>query len=435
MDGLLARYTTDEVESYFRDNPEFLDTKRGYETLTGLILAKAHQQTYGSQAVVGFELENTGRASQDSTRPSLQALFAEGKLIDRDADVCVAYKDADGDWKINRIQVTRVEERGSGDSPYDRLLNLVRKKTMVQSDSLLQLAVLIDETSDLDLAKFSSELHGMRVPYATAYLLSQKGHEPIPNTFICYEVYPDVAMTDDISVQIGQESADAHGSLPKFIQTDNLISGSDGGESQTKAARANRDKNPIATITQVEIIQHIRNHPELLNDKKMHELVIGWLLTQFFAEKEREELSVGFPLRPDLEWKSGGQIPLSVILEQSDYLLEDRDIDILIGKPDIWQRCQVTRFINPHVATRKRRLADLIIKKCRSASVDRNIALVVSVESTPHITEDELRSIRNIPFGRIILIMKASEERGHFTYCQLYPKPVLGKGIRVPLPV
>lgn len=435
MKGSLAKYTTEDVEAYFRDNPKFLDTKRGYETLTGLILAKAHQQIYGSQAVLGFELESTDIIDDPMTSRSLDELFVEGKLADRDADVCVAYEDTDGAWKISRIQVTRVEERVSGDCPFDRLLNLIRKKALVQNDPTLQLAVLIDETFDLELPKLSSELRCLDIPYARVYLICQIGVKPIPNIFVCYEVYPGLTRTEDISVQIGQESSDEQVVSGEVSQTDHLISGSNGGNCGTKGNQAQRGKIPIASLKQAEIIQYIRNHPETLDNKKMHELVIGWLLSQFFTETEKDELYVGFPLKPDWERNSDGQITLAMILEGGNSFIEDRDIDIFIGKGDTWQRCQVTRFLNPNVGKKERRLADLIAKKCRTAPADRSIAMVISVESHPHITMDELRDLPSVPFGLIILIMKASQERGHFTFCQLYPEPVLGKEIRVPLPV
>lgn len=192
---------------------------------------------------------------------------------------------------------------------------------------------------------------------------------------------------------------------------------------------------PLATIKQSDLIKYLHAHPELLDDKKMHELVVGWLFAQFFTEEEKDDLYIGFPLKPDWEKNSGGQISLNMILEQSDYLIEDRDVDIYVGKDETWQKCQVTRFFNPEVAKKKRRLADLIAKKCLKASPDPSVALVISVESKPNITVDELKALPKIPFGQIFLIMKASSKRGHFTFRQLHPKPVIGNDKQVQLPV
>jgi|GEM_PF-4146663 len=205
MHGDMAIYSIEEVQRYFMDNPRFFDTKRGYEALAGWILARAHQIVHGSQATVGFEIGLSDSSAVAGVRPSVERLFTECRFADRDADVCVPYWTADGKLMINRIQVTRVEERATGDNPYDRLLNVIKKKTLAQTDRTLQLAVLLDEDIDLSFSRLNSELHTLRIPYARICLLYQKGIKPIPNTFVCYEVYPEVAISGAIVVEIGQK--------------------------------------------------------------------------------------------------------------------------------------------------------------------------------------------------------------------------------------
>ena len=435
MEDSLKRYTTEEVEAYFRDNPEFLDTKRGYETLTGLILVKAHQQIYGTNAVLGFEVQGVKVADGEHTRPSLDELFKTGNLVDRDADVCVANKDPKGSWRINRIQVTRVEERALGESPFDRLLNLIRKKSLVQKDQYLQLAVLLDEDLDLDINELYSEVQLLKVPYGRVSLVCQAGVTAKPNTFVCYEVYPDFAKTRDISVSIGQVVSGKDRNSAKLSRTDGPVSLSNIDHNSSKKRQDRRGKKPLATLKQSDVIKCLHDHPELLDDKKMHELVVGWLFAQFFNEAEKDDLYIGFPLKPDWEKTSGGQVFLDVMLKRSDFLMEDRDVDIYVGRDETWQKCQVTRFLNPEISKKKRRLADLIAQKCQKASPDPSVALVISVESKPNITLDELENLPKIPFGQIFLIMKASQKRGHFNFCQLYPKPFIGSDRMISLPV
>ena len=174
-----------------------------------------------------------------------------------------------------------------------------------------------------------------------------------------------------------------------------------------------------------------------LQDKKWHELVVGYLLCQFFSEGEKPLMFVGFPLIHG--WQSlcpTGALKVATVIETHQKLLEDRDVDIYVGFERIWQKCQITRLVNHPRSQSKVSLAELIAKKCSRSQPDPKCMLVVSIESQPHITEGELKSLyvnAKVPFGRIVLISKASRERGHFSFCQLYPKPIIGKEIRVPL--
>ncbi len=204
MGEFLARYTVGEIETYFIENPDFFDTKRGYETLTGLILAKCHHQIHDSEAVVGFELKGSYREDGLQTRPSLRDLFSKGLLVDRDADVCVINEVAEGRFEINRIQVTRLEERGRGGSPSNRLVGLIRKKSLVQPDSYLQLAVLIDEPFELDYVQLTSLLTRQTVPYGRINLVGQYGDPPQPDIFWCMQVYPELLKSEPIMANINQ---------------------------------------------------------------------------------------------------------------------------------------------------------------------------------------------------------------------------------------
>ncbi len=173
--------------------------------------------------------------------------------------------------------------------------------------------------------------------------------------------------------------------------------------------------------------------------KKVHELLVGYLLLQFVNKEQRDSAIIGFPAAEGwVKHSSGGSLTLDWLLEHHHELVNDTDVDILISTGGMTTKYQITRFVYPTGRTAYRSLAELIFKKCRHQQPDPLLNLVVSVEKTPNISESELRDLvtkTNIPFGGILLIMKASSERGHFSFCQLYPKPIIGKEIRVPLPV
>ena len=196
---------------------------------------------------------------------------------------------------------------------------------------------------------------------------------------------------------------------------------------------------PLATLKATEILTYLQQHPETLDNTKMHELVVGYLLSQFFSPEELPLMQAGIPLKQGAgDWLAETALSVESIISRGSRLVEDDDIDVFVGYGKNWQGCQITRFVNPRGAKTKKTLASLIEKKCERTCIDPSSILVVSVEDQPHITEKELHRIIgeiDVPFGRILLIMKASEARGHFSYCQVYPGAKLGKEIRVPLTV
>ncbi|MCK4606991.1 MAG: hypothetical protein KAU35_06825 [candidate division Zixibacteria bacterium] len=173
--------------------------------------------------------------------------------------------------------------------------------------------------------------------------------------------------------------------------------------------------------------------------KKVHELLVGYILVQFLGEKQRESAMIGFPAAEG--WRKrcpDDPLTLDRLLENHKKLIKDTDVDIRVSSSGLTTKYQITRFVYPTGRTAHRKLAELIAKKCRHQQPDPSLNLLVSVEKTPNISENELRNLvtkTNIPFGGILLIMKASSEKGHFSFCQLYPKLIPGKEVWVPLPV
>ena len=56
----------------------------------------------------------------------------------------------------------------------------------------------------------------------------------------------------------------------------------------------------IIYVEQEGLLEHLSDHPESINDKKFHELLVGWLLTQFLNKNNFNYNMIGFPALPGL---------------------------------------------------------------------------------------------------------------------------------------
>ena len=163
------------------------------------------------------------------------------------------------------------------------------------------------------------------------------------------------------------------------------------------------------------------------------------MFVQFLEENLRESAIIGFPAAEG--WKDHcpeGSLTLDWLLEHHEKLVKDTDVDIQVSSGGMTTKYQITRFVFPQGKKPLRNLAKLIEKKCRFQQPDPSLNLLVSIEKTPNISEDELRHLLKktaIPFGSIILLMKASTAFGEVKYCMLHPKLVIGKTIRLDLPI
>jgi hypothetical protein len=202
------------------------------------------------------------------------------------------------------------------------------------------------------------------------------------------------------------------------------------------------DKHQPFTVSyfrQDDVLKYLQNHPYIFEDKKFHELLIGWILAQFLDESRRGTMLIGFPIKIekadsvlkmniDLEW----------ILNHWEEIIDDSDVDICIGNNDLCVKFQITRFVNPKRGIPLKRLAKLIEDKCRKYSSNPELNLLVSMESAPNITVEEIVNLLTkvrVPFAGIFLVGKHSDEIGHFHIIQLYPKQVIGKNKIIPLAV
>jgi hypothetical protein len=170
---------------------------------------------------------------------------------------------------------------------------------------------------------------------------------------------------------------------------------------------------------------------------KVHELLIGYILVQFLKEDQKQSAIIGFPVTEGWEKRCGiSQITLEWLLEHCHQIVDDADVDIQIFSCGLTTKYQITRFVYPHGQRPIRRLAELIKKKCQQPT-DSSLNLLISVERTPEISRSELQNLvtsKNIPIIHLLL-RRASNKLGHFSIIQIYPKLVVGKEVKIQIPV
>lgn len=191
-----AVFSVGEVESFLMTQPHHFDFKRGRELLVGLVLAKCSITEDSPDVGVGFRLSPV-QPVHSKDRPSLSHLLANYEIDDRDADIVVG----NDDW-LSPVQISRLESRGKGATSVDRLLAVLKKKMLVQSDPRLQLAILMDETFELKYDGVYDYLANTEVPYGRVVLVGQIGPKPKLGQYQCVEVYPELAITEPVQIRM-----------------------------------------------------------------------------------------------------------------------------------------------------------------------------------------------------------------------------------------
>lgn len=152
-------------------------------------------------------------------------------------------------------------------------------------------------------------------------------------------------------------------------------------------------KEPNVTwVSHDELLKFLQQHQKLFDDKKIHELLIGCILAYFLAEGKQSTAKIGFPLTNASilrEYESG--LSLNRFLDKFSNLVDDRDTDIVVFDDEVPAKFQITRYY-VHPGTKPHRtLGELIKHKCEHYAADDKVNLVVSIESTPHVKEEEFR--------------------------------------------
>jgi hypothetical protein len=185
-------------------------------------------------------------------------------------------------------------------------------------------------------------------------------------------------------------------------------------------------------VTNIEsVLKHLEKNPSDFDNKRIHEMFIGWLISQFLAKEQRSKVCIMYPLVKGFETILGSvTISFPELMSIGDKIIDDRETDIFIGNDDFRAAFQLVRFFKHPKAKRIKRLAVLIKHKCLLYKPSSNLILVVSLESSPDITSAELIEImkpKAIPFKNIILIRKEPDGMGKFSIVQIYPTFVQSK--------
>jgi hypothetical protein len=148
---------------------------------------------------VGFRLDKAQPVVSDE-RPSLLKLLTEFALEDLDADIIIG----NDSWQ-SPFQIARLVETGKGSTSYQRLKSVLEKKMLVQPDPKLELAILINESFNLNYDEIHDFLVRISVPYGRICLIGKTGSTPELGQFQRIEIFPEVNESQVIKIHFIEE--------------------------------------------------------------------------------------------------------------------------------------------------------------------------------------------------------------------------------------
>ena len=149
---LFANYKAVEIEEFFRRRPEAIDSKHGRELLVGCVLAYCSQKIKGELPEIGYMMKDSYSSSTSIQRPELQDIIGHDFMEDRDVDIWLQYKKMQ-----TKIQISCLEVHKAGKDPNKGLIEIIKRKSIVQPDPYLQLVIFIDHTFEMSLPPFSGQ--------------------------------------------------------------------------------------------------------------------------------------------------------------------------------------------------------------------------------------------------------------------------------------
>jgi len=186
----IAYYDFEEIAEYFRIYPEKYDSKHGWELRVGCILSKCREKIYNELPRIGYLVKGQYLNNDEIPRPEIHELISGNLIEDEDVDIFLKFRDSQG-----KIQITRFEEHSAQNSANDGLIELIKKKCIIQPDKYLALVVIVDYTFDFKDKDLRKDLKQVNVPYGSIYLVGQI-NEPKHGYYHCRQVYPDFAVND-----------------------------------------------------------------------------------------------------------------------------------------------------------------------------------------------------------------------------------------------
>jgi len=183
----------------------------------------------------------------------------------------------------------------------------------------------------------------------------------------------------------------------------------------------------VVLFTRAQVLSEIKKRWGQTRNKKVRELLAGYLISAVLEKQRDTGYRIGFPLKKVSKALHGQPtLPLGELIDNPN-LLDDTDTDVIIvgsKRENGLFRCQVTRLVARN--TQKSEWADLkqlLDKKSRFQS-DPRLMLVINIEDNIRIQQEQSEDYfkeREYPFGKVVLIGKRSTQPGHFKVFELYP--------------
>ena len=193
-------YPVDEILAHLRLNPQLIleNNKKAVELLAGCVLARSFENKTKRPVDIAYVLRNRDRHHPLPKMPPVKELISNDSLVvDSDVDLYIGNEDSK-----KAFQITRLVLRESESSAVDRLEGLIQRKCLIQADPNLSLAVLNDETFDLECDRLKAFLRSLNIPYASIYLIAKLGLEPQPGQFRCIRIYPDWQELEPVNINL-----------------------------------------------------------------------------------------------------------------------------------------------------------------------------------------------------------------------------------------
>jgi len=180
-------FSAQQVFSFFQSNPNQLNTKRGIEIFAGAVLTAAF-----GECNVGFPMKEIKPSATPMPGATLAVLIEGTAAVDdNDTDICIEYEEYP-----TRFQITRLVIQSDVTNAYSQLLKIIDKKLLVQPDSGLHLAVVVQEALLLDLESFHTEIDTRNVPYGSIHVIAVT--QKVPLRLQCFQVWPECHTSEQI---------------------------------------------------------------------------------------------------------------------------------------------------------------------------------------------------------------------------------------------
>lgn len=183
-------FTSAEVEQHFVSHPDDIDKKRGIELLVGSILSRVRMRVDGFKSDILIPVRQPYKVP-----PTVSNIIADDSLhSDAEVDIYLTSNDSE----LIPVQVTRLEEHYNGTDCTDGLVNLINRKSLVQPDKNIRLAILADVAGDGNLDSLRDRIESTDSPFGAIYLIGQFGDSIRTGCFGCQKISPELCTLIEI---------------------------------------------------------------------------------------------------------------------------------------------------------------------------------------------------------------------------------------------